>query len=87
MRNRFVYFVVEGALAVHADGERIATVGPDSLVGERTAYDRRAVANATVTAATPSTVLGIDHRAFLDIVGTHPSIDSLVRKLHESRAA
>jgi len=84
--NHFTYIVVTGRLDVIVDGETVATVGPDEVVGERTLLGERR-ANATVTAAVDADVLVIDHRALLVSASEHPEIADRLRGLDAARTA
>jgi CRP-like cAMP-binding protein len=68
------------------DGERVASVGPDEIVGERTLLGERR-ANATVTAAVDSEVLVLDHRALLVTATEHPEIADRLQGVVATRAA
>jgi CRP-like cAMP-binding protein len=84
--NQFTYIVVTGRLDVLVDGERVAGVGPDEIVGERTLLGERR-ANATVTAAVDSEVLVLDHRALRVITAEHPEIADRLQGVVAARAA
>lgn len=77
--NRHAYFICSGSVGITVDGQRVATVGSGSVVGERTAIDH-GTANATVTTLEPTTVFAVDHRALL---GTAAGTDAFAELLEE----
>ena len=66
------YVVVEGALDVVKDGRgRVDVVGPEDFVGELALLSRRP-RNATVTAATPASLLRIGDTDFVALLDRMP---------------
>jgi len=66
------YVVVEGALDVVKDGRgRVDVVGPEDFVGELALLSRRP-RNATVTAATPASLLRIGDADFVALLDRMP---------------
>lgn len=71
------YLVIEGSLAVSADGERIAELGPGDLVGEIGIRDRR-LRTATVSALTSARMLHFTPAAFRDLYDRIPAFRDAV---------
>ena len=84
--NRFTYFVLEGRLDVEVDGELVASVGRDELVGERTLLGTR-LATATVRTATECELVVLDHRALRASAEDHPAIAERLRGVEAVRLA
>jgi CRP-like cAMP-binding protein len=82
------FFVLSAGTAIATrDGEEVAKLGEGSYFGELALLDP-APRNATVTAATPATVVTLTRDAFVELLGEIPSIrDALLlgmaRRLHE----
>ena len=83
--NRHAYFIESGAVSIDVDGERIATVGSGSIVGERTAIDR-GLANATVVTTEATTVFAVDHRVLLGTAASDDAFAALLRALAAGRS-
>ena len=83
--NRHTYFVLSGRLDVAVDGQHVASVGPDEVVGERTLLGPT-VANATVTAGVDTEVLAVDHRALLALAADHPALAERLRGIDAQRS-
>lgn len=82
--NRHAYLIAEGTLAVEIDGNRVATVAPGSIVGERTAIEH-GTANATVTATERSRVFAVDHRVLNGTAAIDPAFGERIRQLVDER--
>ena len=67
------FVVVEGTVTVDRNGTKLATLGPGSCVGELALLDN-GPRTATVTAASPLTVLVIQRNAFRELLDQVPSI-------------
>jgi CRP-like cAMP-binding protein len=83
-----VLVVLSGSVAVLRDGERLATRGPGSLIGEMSIVDHRP-RSATVVAAEPSEILSIPANAFRSFLAqtAHAAmavIEQLGRRLREA---
>ena len=83
--NHFTYFILEGEVDVYVDGEKVASLGPDSVVGERTLLGEVAT-NAQVVTATPVRALAVDHRVLRALADTHPSIKAALVDTAQRRA-
>jgi MFS family permease len=68
------YVVAAGELAVRRDGGEVRRVGPGEFFGE-VALLRTVPRTATVVATAPSTLVSIDHDAFVHIVTGHGPTD------------
>lgn len=80
------YAVVDGAVAVHHQGDEIARLGPGDTFGERGLLDR-APRNASVTTVEPSTVLRIEGDTLLDALQTAPVLLSTLGRAESRRQA
>jgi hypothetical protein len=70
-----VYLILDGAIRVERDGERLAEYGPGALVGER-AHLEGGTRTATLVAVTPCCVAAVDggqleHSALEELSGGH----------------
>lgn len=72
-RGREFFVIVEGEVEVRRKGKKVKTLGPGSFVGE-IALLSKIPRVATVTAITPTSVLVITDRAFMDLCEKSPSI-------------
>jgi CRP-like cAMP-binding protein len=68
-----VYLLLEGTADVDIDGQRVATLGPKDLVGERGVVTGTPRA-ATVTAASHTAALVLSRTRFAELVEANPSI-------------
>jgi CRP/FNR family transcriptional regulator, cyclic AMP receptor protein len=85
-RGREFFVVVEGALRVTRDGEKLSDLGEGDFVGEM-ALVADVPRTATVTASTPVRLLVLTRRGFLELLDQSPSIatrvlQSLGERLH-----
>ncbi|MQA77414.1 MAG: cyclic nucleotide-binding domain-containing protein [Streptosporangiales bacterium] len=71
------YLVIEGSLAVVADGDQIAELGPGDLVGEIGIRERR-LRTATVSALTPARMLHFTPAAFRALYDRIPAFRDAV---------
>lgn len=85
LTNHHLYLVVDGLLTVERGDEAVATVGPDSLVGEMTALGATR-ASATVRVAAPTTVAIISHRALGALALDRPMVADALRTIAAERA-
>jgi CRP/FNR family transcriptional regulator, cyclic AMP receptor protein len=79
------FFVIEeGTAEVTRDGQRIAELGPGDFFGEMALLeaDRR---NATVTAATPMTVIVMTRASFRAMHRSMPQLHAVVQQAIEQR--
>lgn len=83
--NRHAYLIASGTVSVDIDGERVATVAPGSIVGERTAIEH-GPANATVTVTETARVFAVDHRVLNGTASIDPSFGERIRSLVVERA-
>ncbi len=82
--NRHAYVVLDGELEVLVGDEVVATVGPGGIVGERSALTHEA-ANATVIAATRTTVIIVEHRRLLGASSIAPRLRARLESLVDRR--
>jgi CRP/FNR family transcriptional regulator, cyclic AMP receptor protein len=71
--GREAFVVVEGEAVVSVDGAEVARLGPGACIGEMALLDR-GPRSATVTAATPMTLLVLDPREFKGLMLKVPAI-------------
>jgi CRP/FNR family transcriptional regulator, cyclic AMP receptor protein len=71
--GREAFIVVEGEATVSVDDTEVATLGPGACIGEIALLDR-GLRSATVTAATPMTLLVLDPREFKGLMLKIPAI-------------
>jgi CRP/FNR family cyclic AMP-dependent transcriptional regulator len=71
--GREAFIVVEGEALVTVDGAEVARLGPGACIGEIALLDG-GLRSATVTAATPMTVLVLDPREFKGLMLKIPAI-------------
>jgi CRP-like cAMP-binding protein len=81
--GRECYVLVDGTATVTRNGRRVATLGPGSYFGELSLLDK-GPRTATVTAATPLTVLVLGPREFSSVL---ESVPGLAQKLLGTLAA
>ena len=67
------YVIIEGEAAVERDGEEIARLGEGDFFGELSLLDG-GPRSATVTAASPMFVLGLQPGKLEELVTSHPSV-------------
>lgn len=87
-QESWMFVLVDGAVAVSADGSSIAALGPGAMIGELAALDPEP-RSATVTATEPSLLFRIDHDALLDVMVDQPELSQaiiamLVRRLRDT---
>lgn len=78
--------IVDGRAVVTRGQEVIATLGPGEVVGE-VAVVRSCRRGATVTTATPLTVLAFDPRSFRELLRSLPAVHGRVVAALERRCA
>ena len=83
-RGREFFVIVDGEVEVRRKGKKVKTLGPGSFVGE-IALLSRIPRVATVTAVTPTSVLVITDRAFMDLCEKSPSIAVKVARMLAER--
>ncbi|WP_158412238.1 cyclic nucleotide-binding domain-containing protein [Ilumatobacter nonamiensis] len=71
--GREAFIVVDGEVVVKRNNRKVATLGPGSVVGEMSLLDK-GPRTATVICDTDCTLLVIDHRRFMAVIDTIPSI-------------
>ena len=69
-----LYLILDGVLAVEADGEEVAEVGPGNIVGEMALLQDEGKRTATLRARTPARVAvlaaeSIDREALSELAG------------------
>ena len=67
------FVIVEGHAAVEIDGQRVAVVGPNDVVGELALLDGGPRV-ATVTALTPMDLLVLNRREFTAMLAASPEV-------------
>ena len=71
--GREAFVIVDGSATVKRNGKKVATLGPGSVVGELSLLDH-GPRTATVTAATPLTVLVLGPREFSGLLDEVPTL-------------
>ncbi|HXW33028.1 MAG TPA: cyclic nucleotide-binding domain-containing protein [Acidimicrobiales bacterium] len=71
--GRKFYLILQGEATVSRDGKKLTKLGPGQYFGELALLDR-APRNATVTAATPMTLLVLGDREFSAVLDQWPGV-------------
>jgi CRP/FNR family cyclic AMP-dependent transcriptional regulator len=82
-RGMECFVIADGELDVIRDGERVARIGPGSVVGEIALLDN-AVRNADVVAVTDVEVAVFDVRSFRRALDSNPSFRAMVERAAET---
>jgi CRP-like cAMP-binding protein len=82
--NHFTYFILNGTVDVRVCGATVATLGADSVVGERTMLGEIST-NAAVTAISKVEALAIDHRVLRGVADDHPEIRHAIESVAARR--
>ena len=71
--GREAFVVLSGSVVVRRNGKKVTTLGPGTIVGERSLLDH-GPRTATVLCETDCTFLLLDQRAFLGVVDEVPAL-------------